>query len=118
MKLRAKRVSGVIYAYAKASWGGPVCFVNQTDILDAARFHLEIKKSVSGTDPVMKSANAYGIEYKLEHGNAAGNGSFTTPVLKYTAGKGRYLADGSIQLDWNNDGKGYRTTSFSASPVV
>jgi hypothetical protein len=116
--LCAKRVSGVIYAYAKASWDGPVWFVNQTEILDAARFHLEIKKSISGTDPVVKSANSYGIEYKLEHGNTAGNSSFTTPVLKYTAGSGRYLADGIIQLDWNNDGKGYRTTAFSASPVV
>lgn len=116
--LCAKRVSGVTYAYAKASWDGAVWFVNQTDLLDSARFHLEIKKSVSGTDPVVKSANSYGIEYKLEHGNTAGNGSFTTPVLKYSAGSGRYLADGTIQLDWNNDGKGYRTTPFSASPVV
>ncbi|MCX4531047.1 hypothetical protein [Streptomyces sp. NBC_01669] len=114
--LCAKRVSGVIYAYAKASWDGPVWFVNQTDTLDAARFHLQVKKSVSGPDPVMKYSNSYGIEYKLEHGNTAGNSSYTTPVIKYTAGSGRYLADGNIQLDWNNDGKSYRTTLFSASP--
>ncbi|MFE6163139.1 hypothetical protein ACFQ7F_29970 [Streptomyces sp. NPDC056486] len=114
----AKRVSGVIYAYAKASWDGPVWFVNQTDVLDGARFHLQVKKSVSGPDPVVKYKNSYGIEYKLEHGNTAGNSSFTTPVLRYSAKSGRYLADGSIQLDWNNDGKSYRTTLFSASPTV
>ncbi|MEU8482377.1 hypothetical protein [Streptomyces sp. NPDC048641] len=116
--LCAKRVSGVIYAYAHTSWDGPVWFVNQTDVLDAARFHLQIKKSASGPDPVVKYKNSYGIEYKLEHGNTAGNSSYTTPVLKYTAGSGRYLADGNIQLDWNNDGKSYRTTLFSASPTA
>ncbi|WP_181140792.1 hypothetical protein [Streptomyces sp. Ru62] len=31
---------------------------------------------------------------------------------------GQYLADGLIQLDRNNDGKGYRNTYFNASPTV
>ncbi|EGX61764.1 hypothetical protein SZN_00345 [Streptomyces zinciresistens K42] len=118
VKLCAKRAGGYIYAYAKVNFEGPVSYVNQTDVLDAARFHLQIKKSVSGPDPVVKWANYTGLEYKLEHGNTAGNGSYTTGTIKYKAGSGRYLADGFIQLDWNNDGKGYRNTYFSASPTV
>jgi hypothetical protein len=93
-------------------------YVNAPDTLDAARFHLQTKKSVSGTDPVVRSANFTGIEYRLEHGNFAGNGSYTTGTIKYKAASGRYLADGYIQLDWNHDGKGYRTTNCSASPTV
>ncbi|MEV0473016.1 hypothetical protein [Streptomyces prunicolor] len=84
--LCAKRVNGVIHAWKKASWDGTGRFVDRTGLLDAARFRLEIKKSVSGTDPVVKSANSYGTTCRSEHGNTAG--------------------------------KGYRTTSFSASPVV
>ncbi|MFF0289017.1 hypothetical protein [Streptomyces sp. NPDC005262] len=118
VKLCAKRSGGYIYAYAKVDFEGPVWYVNQTDTLDAARFHLQIKKSASGTDPVVKSANYTGLEYKLEHGNTAGNGSYTTGTIKYKAGSGRYLADGVIQLDWDGDGKGYRNTNFSASPTV
>ncbi|MFJ6898155.1 hypothetical protein [Streptomyces hokutonensis] len=117
-KLCAKRASGVISAYASISWDGPVWYVNQSDVFDGARVHLQIKRSVSGPDPVVKSANYYGIEYALEHGNTLGNGSFRTPTLTYRAKSGRYLGDGSIQLDWNNDGKSYRTTAFSASPSV
>lgn len=116
--LCAKRSGGYIYAYAKVDFEGPISNVNMTDTLDGARFHLQIKKSVSGTDPVVKWANYTGLEYKLEHGNTAGNGSYTTGTIKYKPGSGRYLADGFIQLDWNNDGKGYRNTNFSASPTV
>ncbi|WP_406447286.1 hypothetical protein OG782_00790 [Streptomyces sp. NBC_00876] len=118
VKLCAKRSGGYIYTYAKVSFEGPVSYVNMTGTLDAARFHLQTKKSVSGTDPVVKSANYTGLEYKLEHGNTAGNGTYTTGTIKYKAGSGRYLADGYIQLDWDGDGKGYRTTNFSASPTV
>ena len=66
----------------------------------------------------MKYKNFPGLEYKLEHGNIAGNGSYTTGTIKYKAGSGRYLADGYIQLDWDGDGKGYRSTNFSTSPTV
>lgn len=118
VSLCAKRSGGYIYTYAKVNFEGPVSYVNMTGTLDGARFHLQTKKSVSGTDPVVKWANYSGLEYKLEHGNTAGNGSYTTGTIKYKAGPGRYLADGFIQLDWNNDGKGYRNTNFSASPTV
>ncbi|MCQ1582129.1 hypothetical protein [Streptomyces parvus] len=118
VKLCAKRSGGYIYTYARVDFEGPVAYVNMTDTLDGARFHLQTKKSTSGTDPVVKSANYTGLEYKLEHGNTAGNGSYTTGTIKYKAGSGRYLADGYIQLDWNRDGRGYRNTHFSASPTV
>ncbi|MEV3857590.1 hypothetical protein AB0J38_25085 [Streptomyces sp. NPDC050095] len=117
-KLCAKRAGSTIYAYAKVSFEGPVWFVNQTDVLDGARVHLQIKKSVSGPDPVVTYKNFYALESKLEHGDTWGNGSYTTPTITYKAGSGRYLADGSVDLDWNNDGKGYRSTLFSASPRV
>ncbi|MEU9761921.1 hypothetical protein AB0D98_19670 [Streptomyces sp. NPDC047987] len=118
VKLCAKRSGGYIYTYARVDFEGPVAYVNMTDTLDGARFHLQTKKSTSGTDPVVKSANYTGLEYKLEHGNTAGNGSYTTGTIKYKDGSGRYLADGYIQLDWNRDGRGYRNTHFSASPTV
>ncbi|WP_420036043.1 hypothetical protein ACN2WE_30915 [Streptomyces sp. cg28] len=116
--LCAKRSGSTIYAYAKISFDGAATFENRPDLLDAARFHLQIKRSVSGPDPVVKWKNHYTIEDRLETNNKWGNGSYTTPTLTYKAGSSRYLADGFIQLDWNNDGKGYRTTTFSASPTV
>ncbi|MEW2513770.1 hypothetical protein [Streptomyces sp. NPDC046870] len=118
VSLCAKRSGGYIYAYVNVKFEGPVWYVNQSDVLDAARFHLQIEKSVAGPDPVVKSAIYPGLEYKLEHGNTWGNGSYKTSTLTYRAGSGRYLADGLIQLDWNNDGKGYRNTYFDASPTV
>lgn len=118
VSLCAKRSGGYIYAYANVKFEGPVSYVNQVDVLDAARFHLQIKKSVSGSDPVVKWANYTGLEYKLEHGNTLGNGSYKTGTIKYKAGSGKYLADGFIQLDWNNDGRSWRNTYFSASPTV
>ncbi|MET8741709.1 hypothetical protein [Streptomyces sp. NPDC004728] len=118
VKLCAKRSGGYISTYATVKWDGPAWFVDGPEEFDAARFHLQVKKSVSGTDPVVKWANYTGIKNKLEHGDTNGNGSYTTGVLKYKAGSGRYLADGFIQLDWDGDGKGYRNTYFSASPTV
>ncbi|MFD5556218.1 hypothetical protein ACFWIA_20550 [Streptomyces sp. NPDC127068] len=118
VKLCAKRASGYIYTYAKVDFEGPVADINMTGTFGGARFRFQTKKSVSGGDPVVKSANYTGLEYRLEHGDTAGNGSFTTGTLKYRAGSGRYRADGAVQLDWNNHGKGYRTTNFSGSPTV
>ncbi|WP_329583423.1 hypothetical protein [Streptomyces sp. NBC_01361] len=117
VKLCAKRSSGVISSYAKISWDGPAWFVNDTSMFDAARFHLQTKRSTSGADPVVKWANT-GMESKLEHGDTNGNGSMTTGVIKSSAGSSRYLSDGYIQLNWNEDGKRYRTTYFAASPTV
>ncbi|MCQ9179154.1 hypothetical protein KMT30_08915 [Streptomyces sp. IBSBF 2953] len=48
-----------------------------------------------------------------------GNGSYSTGTLKPTAGSGRYLTDGCVQLDWSSDGKRDRSpVLFTASAVV
>src|SRR5690606_39691005 len=92
---------------------------NNRFTFDDARFHLQTKKSVSGTDPVVQYANYNGLEGALENSSAAGNGSYKTGTVKYKAGSGRYLADGYIQLNWAGDGKSYRAPiHFSASPTV
>ncbi|MGW0844280.1 hypothetical protein ACWD26_29900 [Streptomyces sp. NPDC002787] len=120
VKLCAKRSGGYVYTTATVYWDGPYSSgTNNHFTFDNARFHLQTKKSVSGADPVVKSASYTGLEGALENSSATGNGSYKTGTLKYKAGSGRYLADGYIQLDWSGDGKGYRAPiQFSASPTV
>ncbi|MFI1510707.1 hypothetical protein [Streptomyces sp. NPDC020597] len=64
----------------------------------------------------MKTA-AYNIEYELEHSNSSGNGSWTTPTIKFKTGK-RVYADITLRLDWDSDGQGYRNYGFTGSPSV
>lgn len=118
--LCAMRSGGYIYTNATVYWDGPYTAQNRnTYTFNNAKFQLQTKKSVSGTDPVVKSAAYNGLEYALEHSSMHGNGSYSTGTLKYKAGSGRYLADGYIQLDWSGDGKGYlKPILFTASPVV
>ncbi|MGW3308236.1 hypothetical protein ACWDG9_16805 [Streptomyces sp. NPDC001073] len=120
VQLCAKRSGGYIYTTATVYWDGPYSSgTNNSFTFNKARFHLETKKSVRGTDPVVKSANYTGLEGALENSSAAGNGSYRTGTLKYRAGSGRYLADGYIQLDWSGDGKDYKAPIlFTASPTV
>jgi hypothetical protein len=121
VRLCAKRSGSTVYTYAKISWDGPVYgYVDDSSIFDGAYFKLQVKKSQAGTDPVKKSANYYGIESRLENSdsNANYNNSYTTPVLSYTIGSSRGLADGELHLDWNNDGRGYWKHLFNASPAV
>ncbi|MEU6355039.1 hypothetical protein ABZ896_37970 [Streptomyces sp. NPDC047072] len=114
------RSGGTIYTTATVYWDGPYTAKNRsTYTFNKAKFQLQTKRSVSGTDPVVKSGAYTGLEYALEHSSGYGNGSYSTGTLKYPAGSGRYLADGYIQLDWSGDGKGYRSpVLFTASPVV
>ncbi|KMS74131.1 hypothetical protein ACM01_16095 [Streptomyces viridochromogenes] len=115
------RSGGYIYTNATVYWDGPYTAKNRnTYTFNNAKFQLQTKKSVRGTDPVVKSAAYNGLEYALEHSSSHGNGSYSTGTLKYKAGSGsRYLADGYIQLDWSGDGKSYRSPIlFTASPVV
>jgi hypothetical protein len=117
----AKRSGSYVYSYAKISWDGPVYAINDNSgIFDEAYFKVQIKRSQTGTDPVKKSKNYGGIEAKLESSNSNGNynGSYTTGTLSYKIGSSKGLGDGELHLDWNNDGKGYQTHKFSASPVV
>ncbi|MEV8601129.1 hypothetical protein AB0465_14765 [Streptomyces griseoviridis] len=120
VKLCAMRSGGYIYTTATVYWDGPYSSgTNNRFTFNKARFHLQTKKSVRGTDPVVESANYTGLEHALENSSAAGNGSYKTGTLKYKAGSGRYLADGYIQLDWSGDGKDYKAPiQFTASPTV
>ncbi|QDN54035.1 hypothetical protein [Streptomyces sp. S1D4-20] len=120
VKLCAMRSGGYIYTTATVYWDGPYSSgTNNAFTFNKARFHLETKRSVSGTDPVVKSANFTGLEGALENSSAAGNGSYKTGTLKYKATSARYLADGYIQLDWSGDGKDYKAPiQFTASPTV
>ncbi|MDF3147081.1 MULTISPECIES: hypothetical protein [unclassified Streptomyces] len=119
--LCAMRSGGYIYTNATVYWDGPYTAKNRnTYTFNNAKFQLQTKRSVRGTDPVVKSAAYNGLEYALEHSSMHGNGSYSTGTLKHKAGSGsRYLADGYIQLDWSGDGKGYlKPILFTASPVV
>ncbi|MEU6148052.1 hypothetical protein ABZ848_47925 [Streptomyces sp. NPDC047081] len=118
--LCAMRSGGYIYTTATVYWDGPYTAKNRnTYTFSKAKFQLQTKHSVNGTDPVVKSAAYTGLEHALEHSSTNGNGSYSTGTLKYKAGSGRYLADGYIQLDWSGDGKSYRSPIlFTASPVV
>ncbi|KPI25108.1 hypothetical protein QFZ66_001887 [Streptomyces sp. B4I13] len=118
--LCAMRSGGYIYTTATVYWDGPYTAKNRsTYTFNKAKFQLQTKRSVSGTDPVVKSAAYTGLEHALEHSSSNGNGSYSTGTLKSAAGSGRYLADGYIQLDWSGDGKSYRSPIlFTASPVV
>ncbi|MFH8991389.1 hypothetical protein [Streptomyces sp. NPDC017940] len=121
VKLCSKQSGDYLYSYASISWDGPAYGrVDDPSIFDGAYFKLQAKKSVSGTDPVLKSANYYGIESRLENSdsNANYNNHYTTPVMKTKVGAARVLTDGELYLDWNNDGNGYGHHQFAASPVV
>ncbi|NEB01963.1 hypothetical protein [Streptomyces sp. SID13726] len=117
----ARRSGSTVSAYAKISWDGPVYSrADDRSLFDGAYFTLQIKRSVAGTDPVKKSAKYRGIESRLENSTSSANynNTYSTPVLSYKAGSGKHLADGELHLDWNNDGRSYRTHLFSASPAV
>ncbi|MGQ4480270.1 hypothetical protein [Streptomyces sp. SAS_276] len=118
--LCATRSGGYIYTTATVYWDGPYSAAqHSTYTFNKAKFQLQTKHSVRGTDPVVTTAAYTGLEHALEHSSAHGNGSYATGTLKYRAGTGRYLADGYIQLDWSGDGKSYRSPiPFTASPVV
>jgi hypothetical protein len=103
------------------SWDSPVYGINDNSgLFDDAYFRLMIKKSKSGTDPVVKNAYYSGIEDKLEQSDNNGNynGSFTGSTVKYKIGSAKGYSDGRLMLDWNNDGNGSRYYEFAASPKV
>ncbi|MFD7233575.1 hypothetical protein [Streptomyces sp. NPDC059881] len=120
--LCAKRTGSSVYAYAKISWDGPVFMdVDNAAIFDSARFRLQVKRSQSGTDPVVVQRDYYAIESRLENSNSVGNynGSYQTPTVRWSAaGRSKAVVDGVLQLDWHRCCGGYKSHSFSASPVV
>lgn len=119
--LCAKRSGSTVYAYAKISWDGPVYSrADDSSIFDGAYFKVQVKRSVSGTDPALNDRNYHGIESRLENSNSNAdyNGSYTTGVISYPVGSSNGLGDGELHLNWNNDGDGYRGHRFTASDRV
>ncbi|MFF8847632.1 hypothetical protein ACF08N_33820 [Streptomyces sp. NPDC015127] len=118
VSLCSARSGSTVYAYAKVSWDGPVMAIGDTGTFNDAYLRVFIAKSVYGTDPVVKNGYYHGIEYKLEHSNSYGNGSYTSGTISYPVGSAKAYADGQLRLDWRNDGAGYQTHNFTASPLV
>ncbi|MBL1115247.1 hypothetical protein JK364_23020 [Streptomyces sp. 110] len=118
-KVCARRSGQTISTYAKISWDGPNRSTTYDPaIFDGAYFQLQGKKSTAGRDPILKKAN-YNIESRLEHSRwGTYNSSFTTSVLRYKVGRAKGRGDGSLRLNWNHDGDGYKAYNPLASPVV
>ncbi|MFG2162790.1 hypothetical protein [Streptomyces olivaceus] len=119
VKTCAKREGGYIYAKAYVNVDGPWGFGGQGGVTNDARALIQVKRSVSGTDPVSKYAYGTGLDSKLNNLDTYGNTSYTSPTVKHKPASGyRYLGDSVMQIDWPNDGKGFISYSFSASPTV
>ncbi|MFG2130804.1 hypothetical protein ACGFNV_23720 [Streptomyces sp. NPDC048751] len=114
IKVCAARSGGYGYGKATISWDAPPSYSGVTTTFDAAQLRLVLVRPDSGA--TVKTA-AYDIEYKLEHSNSSGNGSWTTPTIKFKTSK-RVYADTTLRLNWDNDGKDYRNYGFTGSPSV
>ncbi|MGW2028273.1 hypothetical protein [Streptomyces decoyicus] len=118
VKVCAARSGSTVTSYTKVSWDGPS--TGGASIFDGAYVQTQIKRSRSGTDPVVRAANFWGLQPRLERSDGTWgdhNGSYTTAPVSYRIGS-RALGDAEIRLDWNNDGAGYHRYLFRASPAV
>jgi hypothetical protein len=93
-----------------------------TPVLDACRAHtgLPAPRRHPTSTPKARAKGSWknfsGIKNRIE--NNTRSGSYTTSAIRWSAGSRRGLGDGYLQLDWDNDGKGYRSYHFTASPAV
>ncbi|SDL42793.1 hypothetical protein [Streptomyces indicus] len=95
---------------------GPPGFADYPMVHDA-RGVAQVKRSGSGA--VVKSANGYGLEGRMNNLDGYGNTRYASPTVKYRPPVGtRYTGGGVLQVDWKDDGAGLRSYSFSASPAV
>jgi hypothetical protein len=118
VKQCAARSGSYVYAKASIRWDGPMWANSYTNVWDGAYYKLMIKKSVSGTDPVLKSKKYYGIESAMEHADSYGNGHYNTGTISYRIGSAKGVSDGTLYLDWRDCCGGYKPFTFSASPRV
>ncbi|WP_246530603.1 hypothetical protein [Streptomyces bathyalis] len=118
VKLCAKRSGSHVRTVAKVAWDGPV-YAKGTRVFDGANVRLQAKKSKAGNDPVIKGKTFRGIKSRLNHSDSNGNHNGRYDTGRVTAViKGKARADGKLRLNWNNDGRGYRTYFYAASPRV
>ncbi|MCX4659283.1 hypothetical protein ACIBCB_03040 [Streptomyces uncialis] len=118
VKTCAKRSGGTIYAKATVDIDGPPGFYGYS-VVNSARALVQVKRSVSGPDPVSKHKYGPGLGSKMNNLNTSGNALYTSPTVSHKAGAGSsYYGDSVLQIDWKDDGKGLRSYAFSASPRV
>ncbi|MEU0688365.1 hypothetical protein [Streptomyces uncialis] len=118
VKTCAKRSGGTIYANVRVDVDGPPGFSGY-DVVNSARVVVQIKRSVSGPDPVSASKHGTGLGSKMNNLNGSGNTLYTSPTLSHRAAAGsRYYGDTALQIDWKTDGRGLKNYDFSASPIA
>ncbi|MFJ8856236.1 hypothetical protein [Streptomyces sp. NPDC102437] len=115
----AKREGGYIYTKFTVNVDGPPGFSGYNVVNSDTRGLIQTKKSVSGTDPVVRYSYGTGLYSKMNNLDGWGNTSYTSPTVKHKPASGyRYLGDSVLQIDWKDDGAGLKSYSFSASPTV
>ncbi|WP_405824523.1 hypothetical protein OG705_29955 [Streptomyces sp. NBC_00838] len=119
IKMCSARSGSTVYSKAIATWDGPVT-ERGWPFFNKAALTIWIAKSVSGTDPKVRTGTYTGIEAQLEKSDSWGNynGSYTTPTISYRVGSTKAYADSQLKLDWRNDGRDYLKYGYTASPKV
>ncbi|MFD7551945.1 hypothetical protein ACFV0R_16260 [Streptomyces sp. NPDC059578] len=118
VKTCSQRSGGTIYARVNVDVDGPPGFSGY-DVVNEARVLVQVKRSVSGPDPVSKYAYGPGLGSKMNNLNGSGNTLYTSPTVSHRAAAGsRYYGDSVLQIDWETDGQGLKSYAFSASPLV
>ncbi|MFI7278544.1 hypothetical protein [Streptomyces sp. NPDC049879] len=112
VKVCARRSGSNVSAWARVEWNAPTS-AEQVATFDAARVRVQVKRSQSGTDPMLKSGT-YDFRSRAEDGD----GSYTSGTVTAALGKKQGLGDAELLLDWNNDGEGEAVHLFSATPAV
>ncbi|MET9297017.1 hypothetical protein [Streptomyces sp. NPDC003077] len=112
--LCAKRSKGRVYAYARVRWDGPNGALGGGFTNDA---YFLVRIRAAGK--VKASKRFHGIESRWDHSDSNGNynGSYRTGTVSWK-GRTAAVAAGSLNLEWADDGKGFRSTSFTSSPRV
>jgi hypothetical protein len=111
-KVCARRSGSTVTVYAAIKWDAPTG-AGQVATFDAAVARLQVKKSQSGEDKVVKSRD-FDIRSRLEEGD----GSYTTSTISHDLGTAQGLGDLELRLNWNDDGEADKVYLLSASPAV
>ncbi|MFJ7423562.1 hypothetical protein ACIQXD_33890 [Streptomyces uncialis] len=118
VKTCAKRSGGTIYAKVSVDIDGPPGFYGY-NVVNSARALVQVKRSVSGPDPVSAYKYGTGLGSRMNSLNTSGNTTYASPTVSHRAAAGsKYYGDSVLQIDWKDDGKGRRSYDFSASPRV
>ncbi|MGX2997455.1 hypothetical protein JNUCC64_24875 [Streptomyces sp. JNUCC 64] len=118
VKTCAKRSGGITYASVSVDVDGPPGFSGY-NVVNSARVVVQIKRSVSGPDPVSAFTYGTGLGSKMNSLNGSGNTLYTSPTASYRGAVGSgYYGDSVLQIDWKTDGQGQKSYDFAASPIA